>query len=1028
MISRRKLLSGAASAALATAASDAHSGLLRGAPTFAAQARFRFTLASTSTTSAGVFSSTGALIRTLWSNVQYSAGTYSGTWDGTQDDMSVAPSGAYTIKVLSSQVVYTWEGVIGNTSSSFTDSTTNHAEDIAYGMAITSSFIYYCTGYNEARVSTFKASVSNPQAKTTVLPSTYHYTGAVTCFVATDGTYVYWSGFDAFAQTHSFVYASKTVDDTEVSFSSGATITVTNGPTYNNVIDQVTATGSTIAGLAVQTGGLGYLCVSRTALGTIDVLNKTTGALLSSNTVSTPAGLACDSANGLWVIEGTSIVKYTINSGGTLTATGISITGLIDPLAVAISPDGTTVLVADGGTSQQVKAFNATTGASAWTFGVAGGYSASPAVANNKFFFHDFAEITFNSGIDWAYLAFQPDGSFWVGDSGNARSQYFTAGPSPTYSNTLSWIPTFYSAFVDQTDATRVFANALEFSINYSISLGPANGSWTLVNNWGYIFLTQYYDQFGVLRNIVTLSNGRTYAQIRNLSLSEYEIVELVPGSGVRLTGVFTSNLYYALAADGSLRVVVAATAVGNSDVFSEQALTGFDGSNNPQYGALTTVAYSPPITANGPAWYLAAPEPGVPWETTSSGVIPVLDGLVPSTSPGGVVTHAGWHLGGFSSSSAWQWRASPSTDANYYGAWPNDGAFDIGNSVLNGASQLNVLGRNIFYQYFGEGWKSGEVNEWAHFYDDGLMVGRFGVTYDLADPGSEGQPGMAGNAFTNDVIIAPNGITYAYHNDESYHGGVHRWRIDNLSTIAEQSTSIIWYSWQYQAITDPSDLLAGLPYSASVVSPTAGWSYAQTTQITVSKSSNWWTLTTNVLNYNPRQSPDINISFCQSSATSGLPFTATRSLPTPNPLTVGWDLTTTISWSQENNLSFDGVYFDVLDSANKVIARIYPVEINSTDFSLLGNGQTIVNESGSGSQTAFREIISAPTLLTVSASSGLITFAYGGYSPVTVAVSDPTSVWNQPAKLLLTFFSTITSGYYNHTIDLQTLHFSHVP
>jgi hypothetical protein len=61
---------------------------------------------------------------------------------------------------------------------------------------------------------------------------------------------------------------------------------------------------------------------------------------------------------------------------------------------------------------------------------VAGGYENGPAVANNKFFFHSAPGNTFGA-VDWSYLAFQSDGSFWVGDLGNYRTQYFTAGYQP---------------------------------------------------------------------------------------------------------------------------------------------------------------------------------------------------------------------------------------------------------------------------------------------------------------------------------------------------------------------------------------------------------------------------------------------------------------------------------------------------------------------------------------------------------------------------------------------------------------------
>ena len=175
---------------------------------------FTFKLAAAATTSAGVYAD-GRLLKTLWSNVRHAAGPHAATWDGSTDGGAAAAPGAYTVKVLSSNVRYTWEGVVGNTSDAFTGPTLHHAEDIIYGMAISGTSIYIAAGYNEARSSTFKMSVANPQAKTNILPTPFAhgYTDAVTRFVATDGRYVYWAGCEADLEPRNhFVYATKTSD------------------------------------------------------------------------------------------------------------------------------------------------------------------------------------------------------------------------------------------------------------------------------------------------------------------------------------------------------------------------------------------------------------------------------------------------------------------------------------------------------------------------------------------------------------------------------------------------------------------------------------------------------------------------------------------------------------------------------------------------------------------------------------------------------------------------------------------------
>src|SRR5258708_25512715 len=78
---------------------------------------FSFSLPANASTSAGVFSKDSILLKTLWSGVAYTAGSHTATWDGTLDDGTLAPPADYYIRVLSNNVQYHWDGVIGNTSS-----------------------------------------------------------------------------------------------------------------------------------------------------------------------------------------------------------------------------------------------------------------------------------------------------------------------------------------------------------------------------------------------------------------------------------------------------------------------------------------------------------------------------------------------------------------------------------------------------------------------------------------------------------------------------------------------------------------------------------------------------------------------------------------------------------------------------------------------------------------------------------------------------------------------------------------------
>src|ERR1700712_4935713 len=70
---------------------------------------FSFSLPAAASTSAGVFTKSGTLVKTLWSGVNYSAGNHTVNWDGTLDDGSLAPVASYDVRVLSNNVKYNWD-------------------------------------------------------------------------------------------------------------------------------------------------------------------------------------------------------------------------------------------------------------------------------------------------------------------------------------------------------------------------------------------------------------------------------------------------------------------------------------------------------------------------------------------------------------------------------------------------------------------------------------------------------------------------------------------------------------------------------------------------------------------------------------------------------------------------------------------------------------------------------------------------------------------------------------------------------
>lgn len=737
---------------------------------------FTFTIAQKSTTSAGIYRRNGALIKTLWNNVSYPAGTHTAYWDRTNDEGNLLTDSGYIVKVVSANVNYTWEGVIGNNSDSLTGSTKIRAFERFHSIAFAGNYGYFGIGYTEGVPSCYKFNINSPNSKINILFADNGDIDQECHYVATDGTNVYWAGFDPYNISLNFVYATKTSDDKEYAFRNGTSTSTTYGRTYSSAIDVYNNSSAAPSGLAVQKNGQ-YLFVAHKDLNLINVLNKTTGALVQTLTFTRPREICMDAADNLWVIHGTnSIQKFTVNSNGTLSTATLSISGVTEPLAMAVSPNNTKLVVLDGAASQQAKAFSNITGTLIWTLGTAGGYINSPAVNDNKFYFNDST-----TQLTKTFISFQADSSFWIGDVGNERVQHYSA--SRTFINRIMCLPASYSTVADRNNPTRVFNQFLEFKIDYSKPLKPNNGSWTLANNWRRSIPSNYYqsDMLRVFKQMITLSNGRTYAILDrfNNGIREPEIVELPPSGNLRFTGIFLDDFAVDIInPDGSIRRLVTDRNLGDSGYFEVQALTGFTNRNNPIWGPKVKTAYLPTITSTDPAYSNVGSA-----AVTTSGYNLVFNAEKDNT---------GYHLGAVKTGTkGYIWKTSKATFKNYTGPHPTDGSFDIGNNVEYPGGDVYAVDRNIFWNHHGEFWKNSQTNYWNHYLDNGLMVGQFGINCLEGEAVEhEAYAKGAGNVFSS-TIVKVGSDYYVYHNDESVHGGIHRWKITGLNTIAEQTISL---------------------------------------------------------------------------------------------------------------------------------------------------------------------------------------------------------------------------------------------
>jgi FlgD Ig-like domain len=734
-------------------------------------------------TSAAVFDASGRLVRTLWSGRSEPRGSIEISWDGRDDEGTSVHGGRYFARVLFNQVRYVWDGVIGNTSRDTVGAHFHRALAPISDMAIDGrGDAFYVVGYNEQQNAINRFEVSDPQARTALAADDYRRVFKYAC---TDGTLAYFANVGLLAPSGSpmrdpatFVVALRVSDGREYHFAEGRVVvpdlTRPGANRWESAIDYADENqergggfNQAPSGLAVQQRGK-LLFVSHESLNEVHILDKSTGAPAGTIRLFAPAAIATAPDDSLWVIArppgGPVLVHLALRGREWVPITEVR-DGLEAPNALGISPLDGTVLVADS-ERQQLLAFDEH-GRARWRFGLEGGYRhGDPDVSTDRFWFMP----------GETYIAFQPDGSFWVGDPGNARNLHFAA--SRRYLDQIMYLPKSYVVAVDPADPTRVFNQYLEFTVDYS---KPLRNSWRLVRNWGAGLDSSYFYDMAGLRTVVTLRNGRTYGVVSQRD-SRFKELEELTGRGLRATGTkleYGERLY----PDGSRRQFV--ERLDDVAVYS-RTLSGFDAANNPQWNAPEMLARVSGVQPRDPYYHDApstiANEPTFP--VTSSGMLVFFN---PGRSPG-------YHLGGVrAAGNTWSWRASPSGHwmLDRAGAVTSlDGTYELGRGVQYLGSIPLTSGRNIIYGYHGEAWNGGQADQWMHFYDDGLFVGQFGVPVYASQNKNSAPAGSAGNAFSPQ-LAAVNGELYLWHNDESVHAGVHRWHIEGANRIRELEVPI---------------------------------------------------------------------------------------------------------------------------------------------------------------------------------------------------------------------------------------------
>jgi hypothetical protein len=528
-------------------------------------------------------------------------------------------------------------------------------------------------------------------------------------------------------------------------------------------------------------------------LNTIVLYDKLTGSFLGRISIPNPQRMVFDAEGDLWVISDRTVLQ--IKAVGLSNIVAQTLSNLQKPLALAIDPNTEDLLVADGGTSQQVKRYSES-GQLLFTYGKAGGYTdCSPRVENNKFYLDSTAGPGGGMEVPDTWLVAQRDGSFWVGELANNRALHFAANGD--YLGQFAFMRFLYMVAVDHNSPTRVFGDLLEFNIDYNARIASGDpdpkmggtGRWSLVNNWSVCAAATYKPGFV---RVNTLPGGRTFAEMHNSALTlpgnptalPLELVELPQQGPIRGTGKLMQTTAYKefIDDDGNLAYWANTRAYKGAPLVSHaymQKLLKID--DVPSWGPQQELAK----VSDDSSSLLASPFGFSGWgmmmfpKLTAGGYL-----VTYRTSPSDQLGSP--HIGGVPlGGNSWGWRASPEaliTSPDLSGSFPQKSSY----GGHNGIAAL-VEGNNIFQGYDGQ-W-GGFSSQWMHWQDDGLLIGQFGHSAGSVQTDGALFPGAAGN-IESMATVSIGGSIYLYNSDEGYHPGIHQWWISGLDTIHELSGS----------------------------------------------------------------------------------------------------------------------------------------------------------------------------------------------------------------------------------------------
>lgn len=1023
--------------------------------------------AGTKSTSAGVYqmkNGEDTLVRTLWGAKPEGEPAANTTnrdmWDGRLDDLSMATAGTYNIKVLSHATDYKWEGVFGNSSFKTSHVTSGNFAGVRKGFSFLKSLVQVgdylpaSKGYVEGGSPMEKFHKDDVQPSINIFPYGYA-NGAHAGLVATDGVRVYTAYEDAIGTHDTWVSAyTPGAVDTPYTFSGGVTATTRNAQNFPmSACGYLSASATAkVIGLAAQrTGNFLFICHG----GRLDVLNKLTGALVTSNTSFTnPRQATVDSSDNLWLTTGANTVaRYTVNSDGSLSAATLTLSGPINPLCLAINTitDGSSIVVGDGApTRQQYTAYSTATGAVQWTMFQAGGYYNTPDVVNDRVYLTDVS-----GSINHAFAAFTSDGGIFLGDPGNFRLLRFNSARA--YVDQISYLPASYCSAIDGNNSKRQFHDYLEFEVTPE---NPIETRGKLVRNWrcsvprkffGFFNPEQGVEIFGVFASLHTLSNGRTYGTLKRFSddpetgdnPSNKQVLVELPASGVlRFTSVALPE-NYSIGPDGNIYWT---TLVNRVYTYWRRALTGFNAAGDPQYGPDVKDREIPVISDQDPVDFYGSSFSGAYQKTTSgkrvsfqSTMLQVFDRGKPTQKVYGRDFHAGL----VAPNGTWSALFARATSGvNYIGDYPTGGEFDNGNHApfaegyQNGyaGNSIWVLDNETFWGYYGEFWKDDQTNKWQHGHESGLHIATWGPT-GVGARGTDGRAGMAGGVHIGNFYKHPTDASKAYlmHTGENGFFGLHQWAISGRDTIKVETVATIQVTPEttFAGIpTDWVDLFKTFPYASNPYSsPAFAKNYTEVVYIDPDpKTGNQRVLRlgvrTNLRTYDRFKSPGVSqVYYGQSKST------VTNDYLFPAVNSASWKVKLNVNYTNNQinegfltDANSSGVQLEFLDEAGLAVIRFNTRTdntVNPNQDRLIWNGK---NFAAYPSYTGASDFLLLDQDFLVERVEGGLQLTYANLAPVLApSPADAGANMNAPVKLRVTLWHKGTVQVRDHALHINS-------